>query len=525
MCYATPILMDEETFDANELGDLKAALHGTEYKHLQAKNAVSEMPKEFTEWVEQHIEAQKGWSSTPYFIRDNFVDGRLDKGLKIEMPTVNVDVIAAYQSQIAQARAMAKKWGLNGSLHSLDSAVASKNIAGIQTAISDIQSTASRMESENAAIRSRCLEWGVDVTELDIAIASGKSAKIMLAFDVLDKRCDEVQREYKAYMNDAQRTIKAATSMNVDSSDVQADIVAVTNDKSGWASLKAMIMQRLNDLKKKIANSSSTAIHPALKTTYTTHAEVNDTFKKINAGLTEKWFEHDDLDLRVETNPGNNGSTNMNGLLLLKADRISGVMSALGKIGQGKWGDITDVEADAMATLWHEITHNRNKPQWIGGVFQRANFCNTNMQRSYMELANEFVARKTLPEFYKILGCPATPHPQYMQSRASTGYNRMVTNYDYVIKKLGLDAKKVLDAVREHLYEKPYCDQKNGLIDGLSKGGIKDKHGKPLKKSVLNSLIKTIECTDATYSWNGTKYVTKSKEQVLDEWLANNDVI
>ena len=79
--------MDEETFDANELGDLKAALHGTEYKHLQAKNIVSEMPKEFTEWVEQHIEAQKGWSSTPYFIRDNFVDGRLDKGLKIAMPT------------------------------------------------------------------------------------------------------------------------------------------------------------------------------------------------------------------------------------------------------------------------------------------------------------------------------------------------------------------------------------------------------------------------------------------------------
>ena len=88
MCYATPILMDEETFDANELGDLKAALHGTEYKHLQAKNVVSEMPKEFTEWVEQHIEAQKGWSSTPYFIRDNFVDGRLDKGLKIAMPTI-----------------------------------------------------------------------------------------------------------------------------------------------------------------------------------------------------------------------------------------------------------------------------------------------------------------------------------------------------------------------------------------------------------------------------------------------------
>lgn len=87
MCYATPILMDEETFDANELGDLKAALHGTEYKHLQAKNAVSDVPDGFKAWVKDHVEAQKGWASTPYFIKDNFVDGQLGKGLKIAMPT------------------------------------------------------------------------------------------------------------------------------------------------------------------------------------------------------------------------------------------------------------------------------------------------------------------------------------------------------------------------------------------------------------------------------------------------------
>ena len=47
MCYATPILMDEETFDENELGDLKAALRGTTYKHQQAKNAVSDVPDGF----------------------------------------------------------------------------------------------------------------------------------------------------------------------------------------------------------------------------------------------------------------------------------------------------------------------------------------------------------------------------------------------------------------------------------------------------------------------------------------------
>ena len=87
MCYATPILMDEETFDENELGDLKAALRGTTYKHQQAKNAVADVPDGFKAWVKDHTEAQKGWASTPYFIKDNFVDGQLGKGLKIAMPT------------------------------------------------------------------------------------------------------------------------------------------------------------------------------------------------------------------------------------------------------------------------------------------------------------------------------------------------------------------------------------------------------------------------------------------------------
>ena len=90
MCYATPILMDEETFDENELGDLKAALRGTTYKHQQAKNAVSDVPDGFKAWVKDHVEAQKGWASTPYFIKDNFVDGQLGKGLKIAMLTTTL---------------------------------------------------------------------------------------------------------------------------------------------------------------------------------------------------------------------------------------------------------------------------------------------------------------------------------------------------------------------------------------------------------------------------------------------------
>lgn len=92
MCYAVPILMNEETFDENELGDLKAALRGTEYKKKQAKNLVTDVPDGFKEWVAENMEASAGWASTPYFIKDNFVDGDLSKGLKIALPTVEPDV-------------------------------------------------------------------------------------------------------------------------------------------------------------------------------------------------------------------------------------------------------------------------------------------------------------------------------------------------------------------------------------------------------------------------------------------------
>lgn len=91
MCYAVPILMEEETFDENELGDLKAALRGTEYKKKQSRNLVTDVPDGFKEWVAENMEASAGWASTPYFIKDNFVDGDLSKGLKIALPTVEPD--------------------------------------------------------------------------------------------------------------------------------------------------------------------------------------------------------------------------------------------------------------------------------------------------------------------------------------------------------------------------------------------------------------------------------------------------
>jgi hypothetical protein len=95
MCYATAILMDENDFDAQELSDLKSALRGTEYKKLEVKNEVTDMPDGFKDWVAENQQKQSNWGATPYFIKDNFKGGLLSKGLTFatkDMPKVEPKV-------------------------------------------------------------------------------------------------------------------------------------------------------------------------------------------------------------------------------------------------------------------------------------------------------------------------------------------------------------------------------------------------------------------------------------------------
>lgn len=243
---------------------------------------------------------------------------------------------------------------------------------------------------------------------------------------------------------------------------------------------------------------------------YKTNEQIEKTFAKINKTFSDtesKWFENGDLKLDAETNHHYNGSTKMNGEILLKQDRIDKVKSALSKIGKGKWQDITDDEADAMATFWHEITHNRNK---------QGNMALTTIQRRYMELANEFVARKTLPEFYQKLGCSETPQPQFMTNRNSTGYNRMVNNYDFVIQRLGLDADKTLAAVRESLYNKAYTKQQTGLKKGLVDGGIKHADGSKAKDPELYGILQRCKDSSQTTVENylkENKFIVEEKKE------------
>jgi len=169
--------------------------------------------------------------------------------------------------------------------------------------------------------------------------------------------------------------------------------------------------------------------------------------------------------LKKETNPKNNGSTNGYGTIWLTEDIMNNCISAFNKIEKGE--SIESDEAKSLATLWHEINHNMHNFSKDSDI----ELSDTN--RDYMETANEFVSRKTLPEFYEALGGEMS-HPEFMENRDNTKYNPWVVKYQNAIKEYELDESVVLETVRKGLYETDYHKQRANLINGLLMGGQYD---------------------------------------------------
>ncbi|MDR1120051.1 MAG: minor capsid protein [Dysgonamonadaceae bacterium] len=198
---------------------------------------------------------------------------------------------------------------------------------------------------------------------------------------------------------------------------------------------------------------------------------------KYFSGIAEEsgWFERGFKAIKTEMVKWNNGSTDMDGNIMLKPEIKNNVISAIDKLISGN--AIAEKEAEAIGTFWHEVTHNRNK---FGNMILNKN------QRQYMELANEFVARNTLGEFYGKFGVK-NPFPQFEIDRASTGYNRMVKNYALAIHKVGLNKADVLDSVRKRLFEGPYTQQQKNLQDALQ--GAKKADGSQLKRGEIIQIV------------------------------------
>ena len=207
MCYAVPILTDFYSQEASDdrVNEMRAALYGKEYKKYVPKETVVDVPEGFKEWVKDHIDAQQKWGSTPYFIRDNFKDGKLSKGLKFD--TQQIDPV---QQQLDQ------------------------------------------LKPQISSIRTLCNEWGLNTFILDDAIQNRNPSGVVNAISVLRSRVDAAIQEYKNFIADATEAVKEARKYNIDVSDMLSLISSITSDKREWIMTKASCKKTLVDFKEKI---------------------------------------------------------------------------------------------------------------------------------------------------------------------------------------------------------------------------------------------------------------------------------
>lgn len=180
-------------------------------------------------------------------------------------------------------------------------------------------------------------------------------------------------------------------------------------------------------------------------------------------------FKYEGVDRR------NNGSTAMDGSIKLKSKIANDCVSAFEKLRLRK--NITEEEATSMATLWHEMTHNRHKRKsWI-------EIATNKKETKYMEMANELVARNTLGEFYNMLGLKDNPFKALEKFREITGYNPWVVGLQAASEILGIDRKVFVSQVADGLFNKEYGNQRMSIVQVLM-NNVKELQEKEAKKIV-----------------------------------------
>ena len=268
MCFAIPIIEDyfSEGRKNDRVNRLKAALKGTEAKKYISPETIDKMPEGFNNWVDAHVEAQKNWSSTPYFIKDNFLHGSLKEGLKIKLPIVpeaNVDPLAGIMPQINNARQLASKWGLTVQSSMLEQCVAAKDVPKIKSRIATIEQNALMMEKADKEIRAKCDKWGLNTYILDQAMNAHDYSLILKAHAELETRCINAENDYNTYISDARNAINDANSHKVDASEVQSDVYDA-GDLRNWLMGKVNFKKRLSDLLDRIKNTLNPSGEKAL---------------------------------------------------------------------------------------------------------------------------------------------------------------------------------------------------------------------------------------------------------------------
>lgn len=172
----------------------------------------------------------------------------------------------------------------------------------------------------------------------------------------------------------------------------------------------------------------------------------------------EKIFQNGDFKFG-RINNKYNGDTSMDGTINLHRKIHDLCVSAFEKLRLGT--NLSEDECRAIGTLWHEMTHNRHKLN--GGIFHRP----PGKSLDYMEMANEFVARKTLPELFGLIGAKSAPYKQFMISRDNCGYDDWVVRLDTALDTFGINKDSFLKQARTDLFDGNYNMQKELLVNNM----------------------------------------------------------
>lgn len=295
MCYVTPILTTDEEFDAQELSDLKAALYGTERKQLATKQPEFDGMKALEEWAKENQDAQANWGSTPYFIKDNFVDGSLSNGMKIQSKQiVQTATKNEYTSLADMSEADVQMWraqwqeverefnairsdcvafGIDlGKLEDLigDALWVSRNESKYWC-IDEAKAELSRLKAElkkakdndflnflkpyNAEldkIRQDARMWGLNTFPVDNAIAKKDKTAVPVCIKEMQSRIANAKAEYNTFIQDAQQAITEATKKKIDATAVVNALALIKADKRDWIMDKDSFKKALEELKSKV---------------------------------------------------------------------------------------------------------------------------------------------------------------------------------------------------------------------------------------------------------------------------------
>ena len=115
-CYVVPILSDYDEYNQDRANRLKAIVRGTAYKSLPSRRSVVDVPRKFREYIDSILERSKGWKSQPYYIRDNFVGGKIEGGLNPIIPTKTMNTVqpcTEFDGRIAMLKRWAYAFGLD----------------------------------------------------------------------------------------------------------------------------------------------------------------------------------------------------------------------------------------------------------------------------------------------------------------------------------------------------------------------------------------------------------------------------